>query len=127
MLEQILKENDLIVKPGHIFNMDETGLQLNNRPGHVLAKKESKNIANISSGKKDETITVASCNAEGVFIPPTCVIKGTNKNKAYEDGLSQVPNFFMSQKSVYVNSDIFYKWLNDQFVPRKPAGKVLLQ
>ncbi|KAJ8945536.1 hypothetical protein NQ318_020381 [Aromia moschata] len=44
LLEQIITENSLIGKPGHIFNMDETGLQLNNKPGHVIAKKGSKNI-----------------------------------------------------------------------------------
>ncbi|KAJ8962241.1 hypothetical protein NQ318_018213 [Aromia moschata] len=86
LLEQIITENSLIGKPGHIFNMDETGLQLNNKPGHVIAKKGSKNIAGISSGEKGETITVISCcNAEGVFIPPTCVMKGKNKKPEFED------------------------------------------
>ncbi|CAH1981192.1 unnamed protein product [Acanthoscelides obtectus] len=57
LLENTLIGNDLMNKPGHIYNMDETGLQLNNRPGHVIVKKGSKNIASISSGEKGETIT----------------------------------------------------------------------
>ncbi|KAB0803768.1 hypothetical protein PPYR_00738 [Photinus pyralis] len=29
-------------------------------------------------------------------------------------------------KSAYINSDIFLEWLKTHFLPRKPAGKVLL-
>lgn len=127
LLENILTENDLMNKPGHIYNMDETGLQLNNRPGHVIVQKGSKNIASISSGEKGETITVITCcNAEGVFIPPTCVMKGKNKKHEFEDGMPPGSMVYMSEKSAYVNSDIFFQWLKDQFVPRKPTGAVLL-
>lgn len=42
LLEKTLSDNDLMNKPGRIYNMDESGLQLNNRPGHVLAEKGSK-------------------------------------------------------------------------------------
>lgn len=114
-------------KPGHIYKMDETGLQLNNRPGHVIVKKGSKNIASISSGEKGETITViACCNAEGIFLPPTCVMKGKNKKQEFEDGMPPGSLVYMSERSAYVNSDIFLQWLKEQFVPRKPTGVVLL-
>lgn len=87
-MEHILIENDLIGKQGHILNVDETGLQLNNRPGHVIAKKGSTNIAGISSGEKGGTITVISCcNAVVVFIPPTYVRKSKNKEQDFEDGM----------------------------------------
>lgn len=33
---------------------------------------------------------------------------------------------YMSEKSAYVNANIFLRWLKDQFVPRKPLGKTLL-
>lgn len=32
----------------------------------------------------------------------------------------------MSEKSAYVNTTIFFNWLKMHFVPRKPAGKVVL-
>jgi hypothetical protein len=44
LLKKTLMENDLMKKPGHIFNLDETGLQLNNKPGHDLAKKGSTDV-----------------------------------------------------------------------------------
>jgi hypothetical protein len=39
LLKKTLKENDLMKKPYHIFNLDETGLQVNNKPGHFLPRK----------------------------------------------------------------------------------------
>lgn len=68
--------------------MDETGLQLNNRPGYVLAEKGSKSVFSVTSGERGETITVlACCNAEGIFLPPVCIMKGKNKKPEFEDGM----------------------------------------
>ncbi|KAI4462014.1 hypothetical protein MML48_5g00018667 [Holotrichia oblita] len=73
LLEQVLTDNDL--------NMDESGLQLNNRPGYVLAEKGSKPVSTITSTEKGETITVIGCcNAEGTFLPPACIVKEKNSS-----------------------------------------------
>lgn len=88
--------------------MDETGLQLNSRPGHVLAEKGSKTISTVTSTEKGETITVvACCNAEGVFLPPACVMKGKNKKQEWQDGMPPGSVLFMSQKSAYINAELF--------------------
>lgn len=55
LLGDVLKDNGLFDKPGHVFNMDETGLQLNNKPGKVIAIKGSKNVTSVTSGEKGET------------------------------------------------------------------------
>lgn len=127
LLQCVLTENHLTNKPGHIFNVDETGLQLNNRPGHVLAEKGSKNVPVITSGEKGETISVISCcNAEGVFLPPYSIFKGKNRKEEYADGMPPGSLFEMSEKSGYVNAAIFLHWLERLFIPRKPQGKVIL-
>lgn len=127
LLERVITENDLFQKPGSIYNMDESGLQLNNRPGHVIAKKGSKNIAALTSGEKGETITIiACCNAEGYFLPPVCIFKGKNIKSEWNDGMPAGSKIYMGGKSAYVNTDLFFYWLKEHFVPRKPQGKVLL-
>lgn len=127
LLEQVLTENDIIDKPNCIFNMDESGLQLNNRPGHVLAKKGSKAVSTITSTEKGETVTVIGCcNAEGTFLPPACIFKGKNKKAEFSDGMPPGSQVFMSEKSAYITSALFLEWLKTHFVPRKPPGKVLL-
>lgn len=42
LLENVLNENDLIIKPSNILNMNETDLQLNIRHGELVAIKSSK-------------------------------------------------------------------------------------
>lgn len=127
LLHVILEENNLFESPGSIYNMDETGLQLNNKVGYVIAQKGSKDVSTITSGEKGETITViACCNAEGIFLPPACVFKGKYKKDEFQDGMPNGSVIYMNQKSAYVNSDIFLLWLKDHFLPRKGVGKALL-
>jgi len=48
--------------------VDETGLQLNNCPGHVITQKGSKSVSSVTSEERGKTITVVTCcNAEGDF------------------------------------------------------------
>ncbi|XP_072392148.1 uncharacterized protein [Diabrotica undecimpunctata] len=76
LLKNILNEHSLMDKSGSIYNIDETGLQLNNMPEHVIAIKGLKNVASVTSAEKGETISViACCNAEGSFIPPVCIFE----------------------------------------------------
>jgi hypothetical protein len=127
LLESVLIQDNEMLAPNCVFNMDESGLQLNSRPGHVLAQKGSKAVSTVTSTEKGETITIiACCNAEGTFLPPACIMKGKNKKPEFEDGMPPGTRLFMSQKSAYITSEIFLEWLKTHFVPRKPAGKVVL-
>lgn len=127
LLDKILSENELHDKPSNVFNIDETGLQLNNKPNKVLAAKGSKNVTSITSGEKGETISViACCNAEGTFLPPFSIFKGKNRKEEFLDGMPPGSQIAMSEKSAYVNASIFLNWLKFHFLPRKPAGTVLL-
>jgi len=127
LLGNVLRENNLLNTPQKIFNLDETGLQLNNNPGKVVVTKGAKTVNCITSAEKGETISVITCvNAEGSFFPPCCVFKGKNKKQEFEDGLPPGGKVIMSEKSAYVTSEIFFTWFRDFFVPRKGAGKVLL-
>ncbi|KAL6261992.1 hypothetical protein P5V15_007080 [Pogonomyrmex californicus] len=60
--------------------MDETDLQLNNHPGHVIVEKGSKSFYCSIWRERRITITVITCcNAEDTFLPPACIMKGKNK------------------------------------------------
>lgn len=107
--------------------MDETGLQLNNKPGKVVAARGARDVHTITLKEKGETISVVvCCNAEGNFIPPYCIFKGINKKSEFEDGMPPGSKVVMSPKTAYINSGIFFDWLKTHFLPRKPPGKVLL-
>lgn len=127
LLKSTLLKYNLMDKPSNIYNVDETGLPLNNKPGFVLAEKGSKDVHKLTSGEKGETITaIVCCNAEGNFLPPVCIVKGVNKKVEWEDQMPPGSSIVMSKKSAYVNTDIFTDWLEKHFIPRKAQGKVLL-
>ncbi|KAI4455667.1 hypothetical protein MML48_9g00000123 [Holotrichia oblita] len=58
LLKETLTKNDLINSPGSIYNMDETGIQLNNKPGNVIATKGSKDVHVLTASEKGETVSV---------------------------------------------------------------------
>ncbi|XP_050306272.1 uncharacterized protein LOC126743286 [Anthonomus grandis grandis] len=85
LLGNVLRENHLLNTPQKIFNLDETGLQLNNNPGKVVVTKGAKMVNCITSAEKGETISVITCvNAERTFFPPCCIFKGKNTKRAFE-------------------------------------------
>lgn len=127
LLIKVLTDNDLLDKPERIYNMDESGIQLNNKPGKVVAKKGAKVVNSVTSAEKGETMTIVGCcNAIGNFLPPVLIIKGVNKKPEFEDGLPKGSKVYMNKKSAYINTALFYKWLTEHFIPLKPHGKVLL-
>jgi hypothetical protein len=52
LLTTTLNEHGLIGKPANIYNVDETGLQLNNKVDKAVAVKGSKDVHILTSGEK---------------------------------------------------------------------------
>jgi hypothetical protein len=120
-------ELDLMKKPGHIVNLDETGLPPSYKPGLFLSKKGSTDVHLLTCAEKGETISViACCSTEGHFLPPICTFKGVNKKQGFEDGLIPGSAVIMSEKSAYVTSEAFMTGMKDHLFPRKVSGKVLI-
>jgi hypothetical protein len=69
VLTTTLSEHGLIGKPANIYNIDETGLQLNNKVDKGVAVKGSKDVHVLTSGEKGVTVSVIACsNAKGKFL-----------------------------------------------------------
>lgn len=104
----IMNDHGLRNQPRRIYNIDETGLQLNNKPEKVIATKGKRDVHQLSSAEKGETVTIiACCNAEGKYIPPYVIFKGKRKKPEFEDGLPPGSACIMSPKPAYVSSAIF--------------------
>jgi len=80
IFEQVL-ENELFDENGmrritaeNIFNVDETGVCVNQKPHTILAKKGKKSISVIQSAEKGKTITAVCCvSATEVNCPPLMI------------------------------------------------------
>lgn len=127
LLNKTLESLNILNKPGNIYNVDESGLQLNNPPKEVIAAKGSKSVQVRQSKEQGETVTVvACCNAEGSFLPPYVVFKGVYRQQVWLDNMPNGSEVVMGGKSAYINEVLFKNWLGNHFIPRKAAGPCLL-
>ncbi|GBP64917.1 hypothetical protein EVAR_49210_1 [Eumeta japonica] len=126
LLNKVLTENDLLDKPERLYNMDESGIQLNNKPGKGIAKEGAKVVNSVTSAEKCKTMTIVGCcDAIGNFFPPVLIIKGVNKKPEFEEGFPMGSKVYMNKKSAYINAALFYKRLTEHFIPLKPHGKLI--
>lgn len=127
LLSGVYTEYQMYDKAGNVFNMDETGFQINNEPGAVIASKGAKDVHVLSSCERGENVTIISCcSAEGNFLPPVVIFKGVREKQEFRDGLPPGSKVFMNKKSSYISSELFLKWLQEHFVPKKPPGPTIL-
>ena len=71
LLKEVMEENNLMDKPGQIYNVDESGMPLDHRPPRVLTTKgEKKKVRYCTSGNKSQITVIGCVNATGQIIPP---------------------------------------------------------
>ena len=75
-LNGVIVKNGFPFKPESLWNMDETGLQLDVKPRKVVAQKGTKNLHSRTSGNRESITIIACVNAQGKFIPPQAIVKG---------------------------------------------------
>ena len=66
LLKETVLQNDLVSKPGLIFNCDESGMPLSHRPGRVIAKKH---VTALVSGNKTQITLFVLVLQETLFHP----------------------------------------------------------
>ena len=124
-LGAVLDREGFHQSPEKIYNVDESGMPMINRPGTVLAQKGKRSVVTVTNAKRGENVTaVACCNAAGQFIPPMIIMKGKRKKDEFTDGLPPGSELGMSDSS-YINKDLFLQWLQ-MFRKHAVPGKVLL-
>src|SRR6218665_2851628 len=62
--------------PQHIWNMDETGLQLDLKAKKIVAAKGAKYLHMRASGNREMITVIACVNATGTPLPPHIIPKG---------------------------------------------------
>jgi len=78
-LKTIIDTDSLHIKPECIWNMDETGVQLDHRPGLICAEKGTKYLHSRTSGNRETITIIAAINAAGGSLPPHIIVKGKTK------------------------------------------------
>jgi hypothetical protein len=88
-----------------------------------VAKKGARDIHFITFRENDEKVSIiVSCNAEGKFSPSILTFSSVTENKEFGDGLHLGSKVYMSNKSLFVSSEMFCRRLI-AFCPIKASAK----
>ena len=124
LLEQTIHDNDLIGKPGQLFNMDESGMPLDPKfPKAVAAKGQA--VSAIGSGDKTQITVVACVSAAGYCVPPMVI--WDRKILSPELTLGEVPGtIYGLSKNGWMDMELFDIWFCNHFLRYAPATRPLL-
>lgn len=124
-LETVVDNNNLRGRPECVFNVDETGMPLSNRPPNIIAQKGAKDVVSMTSVERGENVTVLACmNAAGQYIPPFVLFKGVRKRDDFLLGMPPGTEVTMTEKG-WVTEEAFKLWLQ-HFNRYRTPGKVVL-
>jgi len=131
MLDKGATEDNFSDTPRNIFNSDESGIQINNKLGAIIAEKWSKSVNVLTSWVKSKNITViACCNAAGQFLPPPPTLfwysRKSTRHKEFGDGIPPGSGVYTKRKSSYSGTGLFIKWFTGHFLNHNASGKVIV-
>jgi len=129
-LKSLLMKTGLVDKPQQVWNMDETGVQLEHKPRRVLAQKGSKFLHARTSGNR-ETLTVIACvNGAGESIPPHIIAKGKTSKSLHGFDMQSAPegSTWSVSSSGWTKQGIAKLWFEKSFLPNigKERPQVLI-
>ena len=75
-LQDELTAKGLTMKPSRIWNMDETGIQIDHKPRKVVVVKGAKYLQSNTSGNRELITVIATINAAGQCLLPHIIAKG---------------------------------------------------
>ncbi|KAJ8875508.1 hypothetical protein PR048_023403 [Dryococelus australis] len=89
--DNLLKLLDILClwdKPSHIFNCDESGLQLTYKPQKIISKHGKRDVVSQTNCEKGDNVSVMACvSSSSHYAPPFVVMKGQCLNENYEIGM----------------------------------------
>lgn len=126
LLNDTMKDLNILNKPEAIYNVDETGLPLDPSKIRVIAEKGAKNILRIIGGSGRESITVNGCaSAAGHILPPYIVYSGKNLYKEWTMGGAEGARYTTSSNG-WIERDVFLDWFENHFLRHVPSTRPML-
>ena len=104
-----------------IWNMDETGVQLEHRPNKILARKGVKYLTSATSGNKETITIICAINAAGRAIPPHIIPKGKTSRALHSFNTQNAPKgtkWSVSEKLQNCGSRIHFCQILDPVGPK---------
>lgn len=116
LLKSLLFDGETLVVPdSNIYNVDDTGLTICQKPQKMVAEKGKRCVATLTSAEKGRTVTVICCvNGAGMYIPPMMIFPRVRMKPELID---KAPNgtIGVATKTGWVNEEKFLQWF-DHFI-----------
>ncbi|KAJ8703701.1 hypothetical protein PYW08_016970 [Mythimna loreyi] len=103
LLLKVMTEHDLLDKPDRIYNVDETGVQLNNSTGKVIATRGARVVHSITSGEKAKVDVQKKVLQTAVKFPKKIPAKCIKKRRGIRESSDEMTISDISNES---DSDI---------------------
>ena len=123
MLEETLKNNS--IPSSRIFNLDESGIPLQHRPGKRIALKGQKHVNVTTSGNKANITVLACVSASGFVMPPMVIFSRKNLIPELTRGEVEGTIYGLSA-SGWIESELFSDWFRNHFLEYAPKSRPLL-
>lgn len=108
--------------PTRIFNVDETGISVVNRPKKIIGRKGQKQIGAATSGERGRNITVCCCmSASGSFTPPMFLYPRKRMMPVLEKN-GPPGSIYKCTKSGWMTEDMFFIWIQHFANIHKPTN-----
>lgn len=92
-----------------IFNLDETGVTVVQKPTKIIAQKGKKQVGRITSLEKGNTTTLVVCvSASGTFIPPVAIFKRVRMHPSLLIG-AMPGTIGITSKNGWIDTEIYVK------------------
>lgn len=105
-----------------MYNADKTGLAWRALPTNTLAMRSEKEASGYKLPKDRLTVMVCT-NGTGTHKLPLLVIGKSAKPRCFKN-VSELPVKYVSQKSAWMDREIFHKWFTEDFIPDAKARRV---
>lgn len=126
-LDLIMTKYNLKEKPQLIFNIDETGFQVEHSPPKCVGPSDGK-LNSITTDKGAITTVIAAGNALGNTVPPYFVFKGKKMFESLKDGALPGSTFTLTE-SGWSNGEVFKDYVQNhliKFLPNRNADEHVL-
>ena len=112
LLEDTLKEHNLLHNPAQIYNVDESGMPLDPKAPNMVTQRGKKKVRYRSSGRKGQITVVACANAAGQAFPPMVIYDAKKLNHAWTANKVPGTKYGLSDKG-WITTGLFEGWLLD--------------
>ena len=124
-LKSILVEHNLMNKPELIYNVDESGMPLEQQSPRVVARKGKKKVRYCTSGNKSQITIVGCINAIGQAMPPFIIYDAKNLNMDWTKEEVPGTTYGLSDNG-WIDMELFKQWFQRHFLRHAGASRPLL-